>query len=239
MNELKIFKSSEFGEIRTVMINDEPYFVGKDVAEILGYKDSINALKSHIDEDDKRGWQITTPSRGKQTVNIINESGLYSLILSSKLPQAKAFKRWVTSEVLPSIRKNGGYLAGQENDTPEMIVAKALVVAQNIIKQNEQRIAELTPKAEYFDALVDRNLLLNFRNTAKELKVPERKFIRWLEEKGFIYRNMAGAIEPYAQYITGERKYFEMKEFNRDGFTGNQTLITPRGREAFRLLMLG
>ena len=151
MNELKIFKSAEFGEIRTVMINDEPYFVGKDVAEILGYKDSINALKSHIDEDDKMGWQITTPSRGKQTVNIINESGLYSLILSSKLPQAKAFKRWVTSEVLPSIRKNGGYLAGQENDTPEMIVAKALVVAQNIIKQNEQRIAELTPKAEYFD----------------------------------------------------------------------------------------
>lgn len=138
MNELKIFKSSEFGEIRTVMINNEPWFVCKDVTEALGYSNSRDAMAKHIDDEDKGVAKCDTLG-GTQNFAIINESGLYSLILSSKLPQAKAFKRWVTSEVLPSIRKNGGYLVGQENDTPEMIVAKALVVAQNIIKQNEQR----------------------------------------------------------------------------------------------------
>ena len=108
-NEVQIFENVEFGKVRTVVVKDEPYFVGKDVAEILGYKDTVNALKAHVDEEDKTGWQITTPSRGTQTATIINESGLYSLILSSKLPAAKKFKRWVTSEVLPSIRKTGSY----------------------------------------------------------------------------------------------------------------------------------
>ena len=110
-NNLEIFSSNEFGEVRAVLVNDTPYFVGKDVAIALGYKDTVNALKTHVDEDDSMGWQITTPSRGKQTVRVINESGLYSLILSSKLPRAKEFKRWVTSEVLPSIRKTGSYTA--------------------------------------------------------------------------------------------------------------------------------
>ena len=110
----------------------------KDVTEALGYSNSRDAMAKHIDDEDKGVAKCDTLG-GAQNFAIINESGLYSLILSSKLPQAKAFKRWVTSEVLPSIRKNGGYLVGQENDTPEMIVAKALVVAQNIIKQNEQR----------------------------------------------------------------------------------------------------
>ena len=109
MNELRLFESQEFGKIRVVEINGEPWFVGKDVAQALGYRDTVNALKSHVDEEDKiGGWQITTPS-GNQAMTIINESGLYSLVLSSKLPTAKKFKRWVTSEVLPSIRKNGGY----------------------------------------------------------------------------------------------------------------------------------
>ena len=108
--EIQIFKNPQFAEIRVMVKDGEPWFVGKDVASILGYKDSISALKSHVDGEDKMGWQITTPSRGTQTMTIINESGLYSLILSSKLPQAKEFKRWVTSEVLPSIRKTGAYL---------------------------------------------------------------------------------------------------------------------------------
>ena len=109
MGELMIFNSPEFGQIRSVEIDGEPWLVGKDVAVALGYKDTVNALKAHVDDEDKRGWQITTPS-GEQQMTIINESGLYSLILSSKLPGAKKFKRWVTSEVLPSIRKTGGYL---------------------------------------------------------------------------------------------------------------------------------
>lgn len=111
-------------------IDGQPWFVGKDVAESLGYKDSVNALKAHVDEEDKKGWRIATSSRGNQKATVINESGLYSLIMSSKLPTAKQFKRWVTSEVLPSVRKNGGYIAGQEELTEAELMAKALLVAQ-------------------------------------------------------------------------------------------------------------
>ena len=119
MTDLQIFNSPEFGQIRTIEKDGEPWFVGKDVAIALGYKDTVNALKSHVDAEDKGGWQITTPS-GTQEMTIINESGLYSLVLSSKLPTAKKFKRWVTSEVIPSIRKHGAYM------TPETLEAAIL-----------------------------------------------------------------------------------------------------------------
>ncbi len=108
--EIQIFKNDRFGEVRTMVINDEPWFVGKDVAEVLGYRLARKALYDHVEDDDKKGVPIQNPLGGKQEMTIINESGLYSLILSSKLPQAKEFKRWVTSEVLPSIRRNGAYL---------------------------------------------------------------------------------------------------------------------------------
>ncbi len=114
-NELQIFDNPKFGEIRTLTIDGEPWLVGKDVAEILGYKDSVNALKSHVDEEDKLRWQITTSGQ-RRDVSLINESGLYSLILSSKLPNAKQFKRWVTSEVLPAIRKTGTYSVPNKQD---------------------------------------------------------------------------------------------------------------------------
>ena len=127
MGELMIFNSPEFGQIRSVEIDGEPWLVGKDVAVALGYKDTVNALKAHVDDEDKRGWQITTPS-GEQQMTIINESGLYSLILSSKLPGAKKFKRWVTSEVLPSIRKTGGYLpAAAERTLADLTAAVQLL----------------------------------------------------------------------------------------------------------------
>ena len=238
MSELQIFRNESFGEIRTVMLNNEPYFVGKDVAEILGYADPSSAVSKNVEDEDKTTLLLEqSGSNYKSKTSFINESGLYSLILSSKLPQAKAFKRWVTSGVLPSIRKNGGYLAGQENDPPEVVIAKALVVAQNVIKENERKIAELKPKAEYFDALVERNLLTNLRDTAKELGIKERAFTKWLEEKGFIYRDSRNTIKPFAPYITGDKKYFEIKEWATDFITGTQTLVTPRGREAFRLLL--
>lgn len=112
MSDFQIFNSPEFGEIRTIQKDGEPWFVGKDVAAALGYKDTVNALKSKVDDEDKGGWQITTPS-GPQEMTIINESGLYCLIFSSKLEKAKQFKRWVTAEVLPSIRKSGSYTMNQ------------------------------------------------------------------------------------------------------------------------------
>lgn len=143
MNELTIFENPEFGAIRTLTIDDEVWFVGKDVAVALGYKDTINALKAHVDPEDKKGgWRITTPS-GDQDMTIINESGLYSLVLSSKLPTARKFRRWVTSEVLPSIRKTGGYIAGQKELSPTELMAKALKVANDVLAERDARIAKL------------------------------------------------------------------------------------------------
>jgi len=144
--EMTVFKNlvhPEFGELRTVEIDGEPWFVGKDVAAALGYAKERNALDKHVDKDDalKRG---VTDSMGRtQQMTIINESGLYSLILSSKLPSAKEFKHWVTSEVLPSIRKNGAYIRNQENMTPAEIVARGLIAAQKIIEEREKEIVHL------------------------------------------------------------------------------------------------
>ena len=132
MNELTIFENEEFGKVRVIEIDNEPWFVGKDVAEALGYMNTRQAIASNVDDEDRGVHAIDTPS-GMQNMTIINESGMYSLVLQSKLESAKKFKRWITSVVIPSIRKNGGYIANQENLTPEQIVANALVVAQSII----------------------------------------------------------------------------------------------------------
>ena len=137
MNDLTVFQNPDFGAVRSLTMDGEPWFVGKDVASALGYRDSVNALKAHVDVEDKRGWQITTP-KGQQQATIINESGLYSLILSSKLPDAKKFKRWVTSEVLPAIRKTGRYAIVGPADrlTPDDYIRAASIVA----KCNDRRL---------------------------------------------------------------------------------------------------
>jgi len=213
--DLMVFRNEEFGEIRTVEKDGQPWFVGKDVAETLGYSDAFGALKKHVDDEDKLICQIDSAGQ-KRDVTIINESGLYSLVLSSKLPGAKKFKRWITSEVIPSIRKHGGYIAGQESMTPEELMAKALLVAQKTIEERELRISTLTvqnqimqPKAEYFDELVDRNLLTSLRETAKELGVRESEFIRFLVDKKYLYRDKKGKLTPYANKNAG---LFEVKE---------------------------
>ena len=146
--EVTVFKNlvhPEFGELRTVEIDGEPWFVGKDVATALGYSNTRDALSRHIDNEDKTS--VVIPDSGsnyKSKTTLINESGLYSLILSSKLPSAKEFKHWVTSEVLPSIRKNGAYIRNQENMTPAEIVARGLIAAQNIIEEREKGLDHST-----------------------------------------------------------------------------------------------
>lgn len=231
MTDLQVFNNPNLGEVRVQVINREPLFCLSDVCRVLDLSNPT-VVANRLDEDERT--KLDLGRAGMAT--FITESGLYSVVLRSDKPNAHNFRKWVTAEVLPSIRKNGGYLAGQENDPPEVLVAKALVVAQNIIADNQRKIAELTPKAEYFDALVERNLLTNLRDTAKELGIKERKFIEWLERKGFIYRDTRNSIKPFAPYITGEKKYFEIKEWS-NGFTaGTQTLVTPRGKEAFKLL---
>lgn len=246
-NGIQIFSNPEFGEIRTITINGDPWFVGKDVAEILGYERSSKAIVDRIDEEDRRMIDGKTQSQfgielGQRGGWVISESGLYSLILSSKLEGAKKFKRWVTSEVLPAIRKTGGYIAGQDEMSPEELMSKALLVAQKTLEEREKRLAALTtqneimkPKADYFDDLVDRNMLTNFRETAKEFKVSPKRFVNWLIDNKYIYRDKKNKILPYEDKNEG---LFEIKEAKNENsnWSGVQTLITPKGRETFRLL---
>ena len=252
MSDLMIFKNEEFGEIRSLEINNEPYFIGNEIATILGYKNTRDALLKHVDSEDKISDVAIYDGSQNRNMIVINESGLYSLIMSSKLSSAKKFKRWVTSEVLPSIRKHGGYIAGQEQMTDEELMAKAVLMANSKIQelnnrnqQLEMQNSQLTvvneimkPKAEYFDDLVDRNLLTSFRETAKTLGVKEKTFVNFLLDHKYIFRDKRGKLQPFAEKNKG---LFELKETKNDktGWVGTQTLITPKGRETFRLLCVG
>ena len=253
MNELMIFNNPEFGEIRTVEVNGEPWFVGKDVATALGYgegKSLANAVANHVDEEDKGVTELMTPG-GNQKMVIINESGLYSLVLSSKLPGAKRFKRCITSEVIPSIRKHGAYLTPETLEAailnPDTMIRLCTALKEEQDKRKALEAANATlavdnqimrPKADYFDELVDRNLLTSFRETAKQLDVKEKAFVQFLLDKKYIYRDKKGKLMPYADKNAG---LFEIKEcFNeKTQWSGTQTLITPKGRETFRLLFVG
>lgn len=249
MNDLQIFNHPDFGEVRTVTIDDEPWFVGKDVAQVLGYQNPSKAILDHVDAEDKLN-NDSLLSLGQRGGWLINESGLYSLILSSKLPGAKEFKRWVTSEILPSIRKHGAYM------TPETLQAAILNPDTMIqlcqqLKNEQEKNRELSvtnsrltvenqimqPKAEYFDELVDRNLLTNFRETAKELECKPKKFVEFLIERKYIYRDKRGKLLPYENKNDG---LFVVREcFNeKTQWSGTQTMVTPKGRETFRLLLV-
>ena len=250
MNDIQIFNNLEFGQVRAVAINDEPWFIGKDVAMTLGYAKPENAIASHVDAEDKTSTLIQgSGSNYKSKTILINESGLYSLILSSKLPTAKKFKRWVTSEVLPAIRKTGGYIPAASDMSDEEIMAKALLISQRTIEEQHRKIGALeiekshlqvenqvmAPKADYFDELVDRNLLTNFRDTAKQLGIAPKKFVTLLLEKKYIFRDQKGKLMPYQDKNKG---LFEVKEcFNqKTKWSGVQAMVTPKGRETFRLL---
>lgn len=248
MNELQIFNHPDFGEVRTVTVNDEPWFVGKDVAQALGYQNPQKALRDHVDDDEKTVNDSFTVN-GTPAI-LINESGLYSLILSSKLPGAKEFKRWVTSEVLPSIRKHGAYMTPETLEAAILSPDYLLKVVTALKDETDKRKAleavnsRLTvenqimqPKADYFDELVDRNLLTNFRETAKELGVPPKKLVQFLIDKKYLYRDKKGKLLPFEGKNSD---LFEVKEtFNeKTQWSGTQTMVTPKGREAFRLLMI-
>lgn len=252
MNKLEIFKHPEFGIIRAVEIDGEPWLVGHDAATSLGYSNPRDALATHVDDEDKVTVAIHDGTPGNPNMTVINESGLYSLVLSSKLPDAKRRRRWVTAEVLPSIRKHGAYMVP---DTIEKLISdpdtiiqlattlkeeqgrrKALEIANSALTVDKQI---MQPKADYFDELVDRNLLTNFRETAKQLGVKQRDFIQFLLNKKYIYRDKRGRLMPYAQHT--DNGLFEIKEcFNgKTQWSGTQTMVTPKGRETFRLLFIG
>lgn len=236
MSKLITFENMKFGKLTVIEKDGEFFFISKEIAEKLGYANSRKAVLDHVDSEDKGVTEWNTLG-GVQNVSIINESGLYSLILSSKLPQAKEFKRWVTKDVLTSIRKNGGYIKNQENLSKEEILANAVLLANNLIAEKDKVIEGLEPKAKYFNELVDNNLLTNFRNTAKELHIPQKVFIQFLIDKEFIYRDKKNRLLPYAKNNKG---YFEIKEWcrNDNDAVGIQTFVTPKGRH-FLLLLIG
>lgn len=236
MNKLITFENTEFGKLTVIEKDGEFFFIGKEVAEKLGYINPQKAIRDHIEDEDKLTERFVQSGQGRN-MYIINESGLYSLILSSKLPQAKEFKRWVTKDVLPSIRKNGGYIRNQENLSKEEILAGAVLLANNLIAEKEKMIEDLELKAKYFDELVDNNLLTNFRDTAKELHLPQKVFIQFLIDKELIYRDKKNRLLPYAKNNKG---YFEIKEWcrNDNAAVGIQTFVTPKGRH-FLLLLIG
>lgn len=239
-NQIKSFKNEEFGQVRTLLIDNEPYFVGKDVAEILGYSDTSDALKKHVDDEDKMGRQIADSLGRMQNTKVINESGLYSLILSSKLPNAKKFKRWVTSEVLPSIRKTGGYIGTDENMSDEEIMAKALMVAQNtidkkneLLKAKEKELintkADLDTKNKFINQIAVSENSLKVVEVAqiaskKGIKIGQNKLWNKLREWGLIKKN--SKYDPKQEYI--DRGYFEIVEGTKENSTGVFTYKTTR-----------
>lgn len=241
MNEVRVFTNDEFGKVRTVMIDGEPWFVGKDVAEILGYGNTRDALARHVDDEDK-GVAKTDTLGGIQDLVVINESGVFSLIISSQLPSAKKFKRWVTSEVLPSIRKNGEY-----KKTDSYAIDDPVERAKRWIEEQEEKnrqIKELTdrnkkmePKAFVFDQIIDSQMLVNFRDAAKELGISQTQFTGWLMEAGYIYKTNAGEIRPMEKFMGSG--LFEVKSYQNpyNNYSGVRTFLTAKGVATFRVLL--
>ena len=244
MTDLMIFDNPEFGKIRTIEENGKVLFCAKDVAIALGYKDSTNAIKQHCRGVVKR--HLTDGLGRDQITNFIPEGDVYRLAAKSELPGADKFESWVFDEVLPSIRRNGGYIINQDELSPEELMAKALMVAQKTLADREARLSALTvenqimaPKAAYFDELVDRNLLTGLRETAKELNVPPKQFVNFLLDGKYLYRDKKKKLMPYQRHV--DDGLFELKErFNdKTRWGGTQTMVTPKGRETFRLLISG
>lgn len=244
MNELQIFKNPEFGEVRTLTINGNPWFVGKDIAEDLGYQNGSRDINRHVDEEDRRKEMISDGNQLKETI-IINESGVYSLILSSKLPTAKKFKHWVTSEVLPAIRKHGGYLTPEKVEeallNPDTIIklATELKAEREARKHAEleaasakQVIGELKPKADYTDRILSSKGTVPTTAIAKDYGMSAKALNQKLHELRVIYR-MGSQWFLYAKYQA--RGYTHSKTFDFKHSDGRpdckmQTEWTQKGR---------
>lgn len=234
MDNLQIFKNEEFGQVRTLLINDEPWFVGKDVTEILGYSNPSKALSDHVDEEDKLNNKSLS-SLGQRGGWIINESGLYSLILSSKLPTAKKFKKWVTSEVLPSIRKHGAYMTNETLEealtSPDFLIK----LATELKKEKEQRQAlekeqkKNAPKVLFADAVSGSNTSILIGDFAKILKqngvkIGQNKLFSWLRENNYLIKRRGSSYNMPTQKSM-DLGLFEIKE-NTITKSDGDTLIT-------------
>jgi Prophage antirepressor len=247
MNDLKIFNNPEFGDIRTITINNEPYFVGKDVAEILGYSKARNAIATHVDMEDKKDAPIQGPLGGTQVMTIINESGLYSLILSSKLSTAKRFKRWVTNDVLPAIHKHGAYMTEETIEkaitSPDFLIK----LATNLKEEKEKRLAAERqieadrPKVTFANAVnVSKDGML-IGMLAKLLHqngvdIGQKRLFQWMRDNGYLMKSGADRNMPTQK--ARELGLFKVKERAIDNPDGSvrltrTTLVTGKEQEYF------
>ena len=240
-NKLMTFENAVFGKIRTLTIDGEPWFVAADVCRALEIGNPSMTVERL--DDDEKGISTIDTLGGKQRMTIINEPGLYSLVLSSRKPEAKAFKRWITHEVIPAIRKYGGYmtksLLEQVLENPNLIYefARRMLAEQQKNERLRQELDRAKPKADYYDAFIHPESCTNIRATAKELKVPEKMFTAFLIRKRYLYRAPSGSLMPYAK--AADDGLFFVKDYVAvNGHQGVYTLVTPKGKALF-LTMLG
>lgn len=241
MSELQIFKNAEFGSVRTITVEGEPYFVGKDVAEILGYSNTRKALSDHVDEEDKGVTKCDTPG-GMQDLTVINESGLYSLILSSKMPNAKRFKRWVTLEVLPTIRRHGLYAMDEVLANPDILINALLELKaerersanlEAMVAVQSQQMIEMQPKVSYYDVVLNCKDLVAISVIAKDYGWSATKLNQYLQQKGIQYKQGGKIWLLYQKYA--EKGYTSTKTHSYPGSDGSthtkvHTYWTQRGR---------
>lgn len=240
MNELQIFKNEEFGEVRTVTIDNEPWFVGKDIAEALGYSDTNKAVAMHVENEDKKLNDKTSPSFGQRGTTLINESGLYALIFGSKLESAKRFKHWVTSEVLPAIRKTGGYQ--MQAPQGKELLALAVLEAQKTIEEQTAQIERMKPKEIFADAVATSHTAILIGDLAKLLKqngveTGQKRLFVWMREHGYLIKRK-GADWNMPTQKSMEMGLFEVKEStvnNPDGSVriNKTTKVTGKGQQYF------
>ncbi len=245
MNELQIFKNAEFGQIRTVEINGQPYFMASDVARALGYTNPSRSAKDHCKNLIKR---CTTDSVGREQESLfIPESDIYRLIIKSKLPSAERFEKWLMEEVLPSIRKTGGYISGQETMTDAELMAKALLVANKQIEQRNKQIEEMQPKAIFADAVSASKTSILIGDLAKiicqnGIQIGQKRLFEWLRQNGYLIKSGSSKNMPMQRYV--EQGLFEVKESNVCNPDGSvrvtkTTKITGKGQLYFINKFLG
>lgn len=255
MENLQVFKNEQFGEVRVIEHDGEPWFVAKDVAKVLGYK-KLDAMYRVIDAQDKKeidpqsventgfpqNGVILESNPNIRRMMLITESGLYEAIFNSTLPAAKTFKRWVTSEVLPSIRKHGGYIAGQETMSGDELIARALLVAQSKIEEKDRQIEEMTPKAIFADAVSASHTSILVGELAKVLKqngvnMGQNRLFQWMRDKGYLI-SRKGTDYNMPTQKSMEMGLFEIKETaitHSDGHTSisKTTKVTGKGQQYF------
>lgn len=240
MNAIQIFNNKEFGDLRTVMIDGEPWMIGKDVAEALGYTNPRKAIADHVDEEDKGVTKCDTLG-GKQDLIVINESGVYALIFGSKLESAKRFKRWVTADILPSLRKNGGYIMDQESMTREQILEAALQVAEKSIKERDRQIEGMRQKEQFANAIMASRDSILVRDLAKLIsqngvQIGQKKLFAWLRDNGYLIKQGNSYNMPKQKYI--DQGLFEIREGVIQSARGTPritytTRVTGKGQQYF------